>query len=350
MQCMEISGGTLLIAVPDGRCWLMAVGASEVTALRVSAVAAERSTLAASVVEGALCAGLIQTVCERTTGSYTLLRYVRWLAGNCVFAAQTPGLFRRGAERFDASGRPDLAEFALQKAAEESGHAALAYRDLEALGLPAAEVVRLIQPPSANAFADRFRAYVESSTPIALFGFSYCLERMAVARDDAFIRKVEAICPPGSRAGRFLKVHSAVGNDNSHVYEQLSFFESLTESELAVVARAVYETALMLARQPLLDRTLSDEEIGRRLRLAGIEVSDFLTVPGKENGDTDIEENIEPLHRQQIPCGLDGVEGIRSDSSSRVRLPMASKMPWRPHYRLTARWGGTCQRVRTESS
>ena len=29
---------------------------------------------------------------------------------------------------------------------------------------------------------------MESATPIALFGFSYCLERMAVERDDAFIR------------------------------------------------------------------------------------------------------------------------------------------------------------------
>jgi pyrroloquinoline quinone (PQQ) biosynthesis protein C len=268
-QCIQIAAQALLIAVADGRCWLTAFGASEPTALPVSPVAAGRSTLAASVVEGAICAGLARAECEPVNDPVTLPRYIRWLAGNYVFAAQTPGLFRRAARRFAAAGRADLAEFALRKAAEETGHAGLAYRDLEALGLPASEVVRLVQPPSAEAFAGRFRGYVESSAPIAMFGFSYCLERMAVARDAAYVRKVEAVCPPGIRANRFLKVHSGVGPDSAHVYEQLSFFESLTEPELAAVARAVYETAEMLARQPLVDRALTDEEIGRRLQLEG---------------------------------------------------------------------------------
>lgn len=271
-HCIQISATAFLIAVPDGRCWLTTVGSPEVTALPVSAMASERSTLAASLVEGALCAGLTRTGYEAKAEPQTLLRYIRWLAGNFVFAAQTPGLFRRAAERFEASGRQDLAEFALKKAVEETGHAELACRDLEALGLPAAEVVRLVEPPSANAFASRFREHVESGAPIALFGFSYCLERMAVERDGAFIRKVEAVCPPGSRALRFLKVHSTIGSDSGHVHEQLSVFETFTNSGLTTVARAAYETAAMLARQPRMDQALSDEEISRRFRLAGIEV------------------------------------------------------------------------------
>jgi len=281
-QCIQISSKTLLIAVPDGRCWLMEVGSSCVTPLPASAVAAGRSSLTASVVEGAIFAGLTQTGHASTTGPYTLHRYIRWLAGNYVFAGQTPGLFRRAAQRFEASGRRDLAEFALKKAAEEEGHADLAYRDLDALGLPAAEAIRLIQPPSANAFADRFRAYVESNTPIALFGFSYCLERMAVERDDAFIRKVEAICPPEFRACRFLKVHSNIGSDSAHVDEQLSLFESFTGAELTLVTCAAYETAQLLARQPLMDQAVSDEEIDRRLRREGIEVALPHTDPGKD--------------------------------------------------------------------
>lgn len=284
-QCIPLSAQTLLVAVPDGRCWLMKVDSSEFTALPVSAVAAERSSLAASVVEGAISAGLAQPGYASTTGSYTLLRYVRWLAGNYVFAGQTPGLFRRAAERFGASGRRDLAQFAHQKAAEESGHADLAGRDLEALGLPAPEVVRLAQPPSANAFADRFRAYVESDAPIALFGFSYCLERMAVERDRAFIRKVEAICPPGIRAFRFLKVHSGIGSDSGHVHEQLSVFETFTESELATVGRAAYETAELLAQQPQMDEALSDEEIARRFRSAGVETAYALADAGVERSE-----------------------------------------------------------------
>lgn len=285
MSCVQISARRLLAAAPDGRCWLMAVDSSEVIALPVSAVAVERSTAAASLVEGAIAAGLTRTGRAPTTGPYTLLRYIRWLAGNYVFAGQTPGLFRRAAERFDASGRRDLAEFARQKAIEETGHAELAYRDLEGLGLPAAMVVPLIQPPSANAFADRFRAYVESSEPIGLFGFSYCLERMAVERDDAFIRRVERLCPPGSRACRFLKVHSTIGSDSAHVHEQLSRFESLTSAELTSVARAAYETAEMLAQQPLMDEALTDAEIARRLRVAGVEAANALPdIPGMPPG------------------------------------------------------------------
>jgi pyrroloquinoline quinone (PQQ) biosynthesis protein C len=273
-QGVRISPDALLVAMPDGRSWLMDVGSSALTALPVSAVAAEHPSLAASLVEGAISAGLAEA--GSAAGSLTLLRYIRWLVGNYVFAGQMPALFRRAAERFEASGRQDLAEFALQKAAEETGHADLAYRDMEGLGLPAAKVIALIQPPSADAFVRRFRDYVESSTPVALFGFSYCLERMAVERDDAFIRAVEAICPPQSKACRFLKVHSNVGSDGGHVHEQLSFFESLTGEELALVTSAAYETARLLARQPLTDQALSDEEIDRRLRGAGIVVPQSL--------------------------------------------------------------------------
>jgi hypothetical protein len=89
----QISPQTLLIAVPDGRCWLMGIGSSEVTALPASAVAAERSTLAASAVEGAIAAGLAQAEHTPAAEPCTLLRYIRWLAGNYVFAGQTPGLF-----------------------------------------------------------------------------------------------------------------------------------------------------------------------------------------------------------------------------------------------------------------
>jgi hypothetical protein len=270
LQCIQLSAHALLFAAPEGRCWLTAVGSSQVTEVPVSAVAAQRSSIAASAVEGAISTGLAQFGHAHTADSYTLLRYIRWLAGNYIFAGQTPGLFRRAAERFHASERPDLAKVCLKKATEEAGHARLAFRDLGALGLPAAEVVRLVQPPSATAFAERFRDYIESSAPIALFGFSYCLERMAVERDDSFIRAVEAVCPPGSRAVRFLKVHSAIGSDNTHVYEQLALFESFTDAELAIVARAAYETAEMLAGQPAMDQALSDEEISRRLELEGI--------------------------------------------------------------------------------
>jgi len=85
----QISPQTLLIAVPDGRCWLMGIGSSEVTALPASAVAAERSTLAASAVEGAIAAGLALAEHTPAAEPYTLLRYIR-------SAGAPSGLMRRG--------------------------------------------------------------------------------------------------------------------------------------------------------------------------------------------------------------------------------------------------------------
>jgi len=267
-QYVQVSSKTRLDAASDGRSWLIDVATSSVIALPVSTVARARLSVAASLLEGAVAAGLMIKQSPTAT-SYTLPRYIRWLAGNYVFAGQTPALFRRGAERFETSGRPDLAEFAQQKAEEEQGHANLAYRDLQGLGLPAAEIIRVVQPPSAELFIGRFRSYVESDQPVALFGFSYCLERMAACRDEAFIHKVKAICPPDVRAFRFLKVHSGVGADSAHVDEQLSFFESLTISDLSPVVRAAYETAELLGQQSSIDAGSSDEVTERKLKQKG---------------------------------------------------------------------------------
>ncbi len=278
-SCVQISSTTLLVAVPDGRSWLTDIGTLSVVALPVSAVASERSSVPASLVEGAIAAGLNEAEHTRPAVSYTLSRYIRWLAGNYAFAGQTPGLFRRGAERLELLARPDLAGFARQKADEEQGHANLAYKDLQGLGLPVAEIIQLVQPPSAEVFADRFRTYVESDDPVALFGFSYCLERMAVYRDEAFVRNVEAICPPKVRAFRFLKVHSKIGADLAHVNEQLSLFESLTAMELGKVVCATYETAKLLAQQPSIDHVLTDEETQRRLIEHGVAFSSPISEP-----------------------------------------------------------------------
>lgn len=266
VRCFPVSPGSFLVAQANGTCWLLRHGDAALEALPVSAVAVEHRTLTASAVEGALRAGLGP---PRRAGPRSVLGYVRWLAGNAAFAAATPGLFLRAADRFAGSGRAGLAAFARRKAVEETGHAELALRDLANLGLSSADAVRLVEPPSAAVFAARFRQYVESDAPVSLFGFSYCLERIAAARDRAFVRRIEALCPEGVRACRFVKVHSAVGSDGIHVREQLEFFDALPASDLVRVVRAAFETAALLADQARIDKALSDDETARRLRGAG---------------------------------------------------------------------------------
>src|SRR5215469_3138579 len=128
VRSIAISAQLLLTAAAGGRCWLVDVASPGVIPLPLSKIAAERASLSAALVEGAVSAGLLETGCNAPAGPYTLPRYIRWLAGNYIFAGQTPGLFRRGAERLTEAGRLDLAEFARQKAEEETGHAELAYR------------------------------------------------------------------------------------------------------------------------------------------------------------------------------------------------------------------------------
>jgi hypothetical protein len=271
-RSVQLSPARILTAMADGRSWMIEFNKQHFIPLPISPVAAARSSPAASLIEAAISAGLTQTGHIPVEKPRTSLpRYIRWLVGNCIFASQTPGIVRRAADRFEELGRSDLAEFSRQKAAEEDGHAELAYRDLQALGLPAIETIRAVQWPSATVFVDRLRNYAESSTPITLFGFSYCLERMAVGRDRDFIRAVEAVCPPDCRAFRFLKVHSNVGSDQAHVDEQLTFFEALTDSDFAPIVCAAYETAALLARQATMDEALTDDdEMDRRLAEVGI--------------------------------------------------------------------------------
>src|SRR5262249_14980552 len=76
-QGARISPEALLVAMSDGRSWLMNVGSSDLTALPVSAVAAEHATLAASLVEGAISAGLGGAAPPGGARSPPLLRYTR---------------------------------------------------------------------------------------------------------------------------------------------------------------------------------------------------------------------------------------------------------------------------------
>ena len=268
-QNIRLSEGLLLTAVPDGRSWLVDLISREVVALPLSNIAAERPSVSAALVEGAVFAGVAHSGVSVRATPQTLPRYIRWLVRYHLFTAQVPALLRQGAQNLSAAGRVDLSEFVATKADEETGHDRLAFLDLEALGLSAAEVIRLVQPPSANVLVSKLRDYVESPEPIALLGFSYCMERMTLDKDESYISSIEEICSPKS-AFRFLRVHSGMGNDRDHTYEQLAIFETLDIDQLTFVVRAAFETAKMITTLDTIDQILSDEEIDYRLDRNGI--------------------------------------------------------------------------------
>ena len=162
-QNIGLSEGLLLTAVPDGRSWLVNLVSREVIALPLSSIATERRSVSAALVEGAVFAGVAHSGISVAATPQTLPRYIRWLVRYHLFTAQTPALLRQGAQNLSAAGRIDLSEFVATKADEETGHDRLAFLDLEALGISAAEVIRLIQPPSANVLVSKLRDYVRIS-------------------------------------------------------------------------------------------------------------------------------------------------------------------------------------------
>jgi hypothetical protein len=270
-QTITLSDGLLLVAVPEGQAWLVNLVSPQVVALPLSSIACESPSMSASFVEGAVFAGVVHPGAAVRATPMTLPRYIRWLVRYYLFTEQTPALLRQGARNLCTAGRSDLSRFVSRKADEETGHDRLAYLDLEALGFSAAEVIRVIQPPSANVLVRKLRDYVESPEPIALLGFSYCMERMAIEKDEDFVSSIDEVCSPRS-ASRFLRVHSGIGNDRDHTLSQLALFETLDSDQLTVVVRAVFETAKTITTLDTIDQFLSDEEIDYRLNRTDLEI------------------------------------------------------------------------------
>lgn len=155
----------------------------------------------------------------------------------------TPKLMREAAKRFDFKGQEFLAEWAEQKAFEETGHDRLALQDIRSLGYRAEAVVNAFMPPSAKLLVDYFVNCAQASDPIGVLGYSYTLERIALAVEKKHIQVIKATLPSGVDATRCLRVHSSLGSDVEHVEETLKTVAKLTQDERNQIALTCYETA-----------------------------------------------------------------------------------------------------------
>jgi hypothetical protein len=206
---------------------------------------------------GAFYAGFPQRACDEkiaddsvTTTAPSLLRHIHSLAGAYQTTHATPPTMRRVAERLAARGQHTAATHCLHVAQEESGHDTLALKDIAALGLPAQEFVAHLQPKSSLALVELFTRFADSDAPIAVLGYAYALERMALFSTEASIAAIERLIPAGIKATRCLRVHSAVGSDAGHVAESIAFMATLPPEDRAAIARATYETISLLCAAP----------------------------------------------------------------------------------------------------
>jgi hypothetical protein len=174
------------------------------------------------------------------------------LAGYYHTTRATPRVLAEAAARFSAAGRAALARWADERAREERGHDELARRDIRAMGYDADRVVEALRPETALELVRYFEDQVAPHTPdpVGCVGYAYALERIASARGAAYVKRVEAVLPPGIDATRCLRVHSAAGSDAAHVEETAAMVSGLSAEERAKIALACYETAALCYQSP----------------------------------------------------------------------------------------------------
>ncbi|MFV3127222.1 hypothetical protein [Niveispirillum sp. KHB5.9] len=200
------------------------------------------------LMSGALYAGLSVATMVRpsSAGRDVLLRYIHGLASAWRTTGATPGAMRRAAQRLEDRGQVALADYCRHVAEEETGHDILAWRDIEALDLPAEAFVEQCQPAAAMALAGRQQALAESDEPVAVLGYAYALERTSLNVTAEVVAEVEGALPAGVNATRCLRVHSAVGTDIHHVAESLEFIATLPACDRAIIAREAFNTGRII--------------------------------------------------------------------------------------------------------
>jgi hypothetical protein len=199
----------------------------------------------------------------------SLTRLVYMLAGS-YHHLQTPSRLARAAATFKDLKRDDIAAFLQLKVREESGHDRLALRDLDALGLPGQEIANTLRPPVSIRLLELLDSYSRRSYPMAVLGYTYCMERLAILYGDEDIDAYQALCPSGVDATRCLRVHSGVGADDEHVDELVDFVTTLDKSDISLVAAATCETASVMVDALLADAATTDADIAAHLQRGGI--------------------------------------------------------------------------------
>lgn len=212
------------------------------------------------LLDTAIAAAKVAVKSNSRPPALTATRWVWRLAGAYHLTSPVPRLLKDAAIGFAANGRGDLKSWALEKLEEETGHDRLALLDIQSLGYDAEAVVKELVPPAAVALMDYFTRSVQDDNPIDGVGYTYTMERLSLGIEKEYIQKVEALFPSETNTTRCLRVHSAVGADASHVDENVTLIARLSADERTRIARACYETALMLFSPPP-GGYISDEEL-----------------------------------------------------------------------------------------
>jgi hypothetical protein len=248
-EWVNVAADTTIIARETGEVWFHTPDGTKERldpfAMPMTGAGAVGSTI--GLLDGAINLGFAGIAQRLARPEPTLVGYAVALIGAYHTSVDTPRNLRRAAGRFEELGRPEVAAYLEERAREETGHDRLALKDLRALGLPAEQLVANYIPEGIKPLCKRFDDLCVEDYPIGCIGYSYCLERIAALKQKTDVEKVQAICPDGVDATRFLRSHSALGSEASHVEETIQFVASLPANDRIKVVQETYESALIMA-------------------------------------------------------------------------------------------------------
>jgi hypothetical protein len=269
-EWVNVTGDISIIARESGEVWFHTLRATKKIAdpfaTPMTGVGAIGSTV--GLLDGAINLGFAEIEKRLARPDLTLAGYIIALVGAYHTSVHTPQNLRRAASRFNELGRPEVAAYLDERAREETGHDRLALKDLRALGVPAERLVANFVPEGIKPLCKRFDDLCAQDYPIGCIGYSYCLERIAALKDKTDIEKVRTLCPDGVDATRFLRSHSSLGSEASHVEETIAFVASLPANDRISVVQETYESALIMAEGYNRELLKSEAEMLQEIRQA----------------------------------------------------------------------------------
>jgi pyrroloquinoline quinone (PQQ) biosynthesis protein C len=248
-EWVNVTGDISIIARESGEVWFHTPRGTKETvdpfATPMTGVGSAGSTV--GLLDGAINLGFAGIEKRLARPHPTIAGYIVALTGAYHTSVDTPRNLRRAAGRFNELGRPEVAAYLEERAREETGHDRLALKDLRALGVPAERLVANFIPEGIKPLCKRFDDLCVQNYPIGCIGYSYCLERIAALKQRTDVEKVQAMCPDGVDATRFLRSHSCLGSEVTHVEETIEFVASLPANDRIRVVQETYESALIMA-------------------------------------------------------------------------------------------------------
>lgn len=269
-EWVNVTGDISIIARDSGEVWFHTGNSAKdglgPFARPMTGAGATGSTI--RLLDGAINLGFAKIEKRLARPGLTLAGYVMALIGAYHTSVHTPRNLRRAAKRFEELGRPEVAAYLEVRAREETGHDRLALKDLRALGVPGERLVANFIPEGIKPLCKRFDDLCVEDYPIGCIGYSYCLERIAALKQKTDIEKVQALCPDGVDATRFLRSHSCLGSEVSHVEETIEFVASLPANDRISIIQETYRSALIMAEGYNHELLKSEAEMLKELQQA----------------------------------------------------------------------------------